>query len=162
MPKNTLRTILLYFSLAIISCTQRTVHQWEDRIRKRPNFEMYLVEKVLSGDRIRLSDGKIVKYSGIRAPARGEFFFAKSRDANVWLLRRGKVFLRFSTPEKDAKGRYLAYAYSPVGGGLYCFLNRELVYHGYAVVANDKLHKKAFLRLQKLAKEAKRGLWMLK
>jgi len=58
---------------------------------------------------------------------------------------------------RDRYGRLLAYVYGPDGR----MLNRELIRRGYAYAdpRYDHAQKREFLRLQRLAKQAGRGLW---
>ena len=157
MHKLTLLIVLLLF---VSACTLNTVHKWEETM-KPGKLELHIVKKVINGTQIKLSNDRIVKYVGVDSPKRGQFYFKKSYEANAWLLRKRKIFLKFVSQEPDEQGRYLAYAYAPAKGVL-CFINQELVQFGYATVdenwSNSK-YKKKFLKLQREAKLNKKGIW---
>jgi micrococcal nuclease len=78
-------------------------------------------------------------------------------EANRHLVQGQHVWLELDVPLRDGEGRLLAYV--SVGDMM---LNAELVRQGYAQVAtlspNGK-YQELFLRLQREAREAKRGLW---
>lgn len=60
--------------------------------------------------------------------------------------------------KRDKYGRLLAYVYLEDG----TFVNAWLVENGYAMVMTvppNVRHQELFLRLQREAREAKRGLW---
>jgi micrococcal nuclease len=78
-------------------------------------------------------------------------------EANRHLVQGQHVWLEQDMPLRDGEGRLLAYV--SVGDTM---LNAELVRQGYAQVAtlspNGK-YQEWFLRLQREAREARRGLW---
>jgi micrococcal nuclease len=87
--------------------------------------------------------------------------FGKEASAFTKQLVEGKeVWLEFDMQRRDKYRRLLAYIY--IGGTM---LNAEVVRQGYAQVATFPLNVKyqeMFLRLQREAREAKRGLWKVK
>jgi len=152
---------IIFSFVCITACGPRVVHRWEDDKMEIGELSMLGVKEVLAGDRIRLDSDRIVQYIGINAPDIGEPFFEESLEANLFLLRRGKVFLQFKEPLKNNKGNYMAYAYIPAKGAL-CFLNRELLQFGYAKVDRNSQHTEYmedFLELEKHAKSQKLGIW---
>lgn len=159
--------IVLFFANLLMltggACVSRVEHRWEDNNThtKRPPLEE--VSEVLSGDTIKLKQGRIIKYLGIQAPQKGEPFFETCCKANAWLLQPGKVILFFDEQTKDEQGRALAYVYTP-SLGIFCFVNQELLEYGYAVITPSSNHKykDAFLAKQDIAKAKKRGIWQHK
>lgn len=125
-----------------------------------------VVVKVVDGDTIhvRLGDRvEKVRYIGVntpevRHPTQGEQ--AGSREAwevNRRLVAGRQVRLELDTRERDRYGRLLAYVW--VGETM---VNAELVGRGYAQVMTvppNVRHQQLFLRLQRDAREAGRGLW---
>jgi micrococcal nuclease len=78
-------------------------------------------------------------------------------EANRHLVQGQRVWLELDVPLRDGEGRLLAYVY--VGD---LMVNAELVRLGAAQVATVPSHAKhheLFLKLQREAQEAKRGLW---
>lgn len=121
------------------------------------------VARVIDGDTILLSNGEKVRYIGINTPEihhpkRGkEPYGEEAREANRCLVAGKTVRLRFDVRKRDRYGRLLAYVY--VGGQM---VNRALVRDGYAQVATyppNVRHQDEFLRLQREAREQRRGLW---
>jgi endonuclease YncB( thermonuclease family) len=78
-------------------------------------------------------------------------------EANRHLVQGQHVWLELDVPLRDGEGRLLAYV--SVGDMM---LNAELVRQGYAQVATLSppiKYQEWFLRLQREAREARRGLW---
>ncbi len=146
--------------LGIAACGSAVVHEWEEQTaRQDPNW--HEVQEVISGDTIRLRNGQVVRYLGIQAPRQGEPWFKEARDANAWLLRRGKVLLLNDDSLQDAQGYSLAYAFAPAKG-IFCFVNEELLQYGYAKVSDFPVaHKyvKNFRQLEAEARQARACLW---
>ena len=137
----------------------------------------YTVSHVTDGDTIVLSDGRRVRLTGIDTP---EVYFSEKlrRDSQKsgqdiktiqGLGRRASAFtkelclgkkvrLEYDVDRLDRYKRTLAYLYLEDG----TFVNAKIVQEGFAqvmtVVPNVK-HADLFLKLQKEAREAKRGLW---
>ena len=124
--------------------------------------------RVVDGDTIHVSVAgrrEKVRYIGVdtpesRRPGTPVQCFAKAAGAfNARLVRGRRVELRTDVEERDRYGRLLAYVYRR-GDGL--FVNAELVRRGYATVLTvppNVLHAPEFLRLQRAARQAGRGLW---
>lgn len=155
---------LLYCCLAFSACTSQPVHKWENESveQSRQDRSRYRVTEVISGDTIRVEDGRIIKYLGVVAPRKGEPFFEKARLANSQLLSSRRVFLKFDDQyREDSEGRQLAYVFKPIKG-LYCFVTKELLLFGYVRLANIPLtyrYAEQFLQMQKIAQREKRGIW---
>jgi micrococcal nuclease len=78
-------------------------------------------------------------------------------DANRQLVQGQRVWLELDTPLRDGEGRLLAYVY--VGDRM---VNTELVRLGDAQVIKVSppgKYQERFLRLQREAREATRGMW---
>jgi micrococcal nuclease len=78
-------------------------------------------------------------------------------DANRQLVQGRRIWLELDMPLRNGQSRLLAYVY--VGDRL---VNAELVRQGYAQVTRlspPGKYQERFLRLQREAQEAKRGLW---
>jgi micrococcal nuclease len=92
-----------------------------------------------------------VAYLGIEALGQ------PTTEANRHLVQGQHVWLELDVPLRDGEGRLLAYVY--VGE---LMVNAELVHQGYAQVATfppNVKYQELFLKLQREAREAKRGLW---
>jgi len=105
-----------------------------------------------------------VRYIGIDTPETKhptkevEPYGKEASEANRKLVDGKTVRLEFDVQEQDRYGRLLAYVYLEDGN----FVNAWLVENGYAVVMTippNVKHQELFLKLQREAREAKRGLW---
>jgi micrococcal nuclease len=115
------------------------------------------IEVELQGRRER------VRYIGIDTPEtthsnRGiERYGPEAMEANRRLVQGQTVRLELDVQQRDPYGRLLAYVY--VGEVM---VNAELVRQGYALLSTyppNVKHEALFARLQREAREAKRGLW---
>jgi micrococcal nuclease len=125
-----------------------------------------LVVRVVDGDTIhvRLGDRlEKVRYIGVntpelRHPRRGEEPGGRAAHAvNRHLVEGKRVRLELDVQARDRHGRLLAYVW--VGATM---INAELVRLGYAQVMTvppNVRHQALFVRLQRDAREAGRGLW---
>jgi micrococcal nuclease len=125
-----------------------------------------VVVKVVDGDTIhvRLGDRvEKVRYIGVNTPEvrhRTQGEQPGSREAwevNRRLVAGRQVRLELDTRERDRYGRLLAYVW--VGETM---VNAELVGRGYAQVMTvppNVRYQQLFVRLQRDAREAGRGLW---
>jgi micrococcal nuclease len=136
-----------------------------------PNVELPArVTEVVDGDTVRvtLAGGReSVRYIGIdtpesRRPGTPVECFAKAATAyNRRLMDGEAVSLRTDVEPRDRYGRLLAYVYRRRDG---LFVNAALVRDGYATVLTippNVAHAEEFVRLQRRAREAGRGLWHL-
>ncbi len=126
------------------------------------------VIRVIDGDIIEVccvfGDRVIVHYIGINTPetqhpTKGvEYYGKQASDANRRLVDIKTVRLEFDVEQRDRHGRLLSYVYLEDG----TFVNAWLVKWGYAqvmtVLPNVK-HQDLFLKLQREAREASRGVW---
>ncbi len=123
----------------------------------------YLVKRVIDGDTILLATGERVRYIGIdtpetKHPDKGvEFYGEEAYQFNRQLVENKWVTLGFDVERRDKYNRLLAYVYVDD-----IFANAALVEEGYARVytfpPNIK-HVELFIRLQRMARMASRGLW---
>jgi micrococcal nuclease len=124
------------------------------------------VTQIVDGDTIEVDlQGRRerVWYIGIDRPetthpTRGvESYGPEAAEANRRLVQGRMVRLEFDIQPRDQDGRLLAYFY--VGEVM---VNAELVRQGYALLSTfppNVTHEALFVRLQREAREAKRGLW---
>jgi len=125
------------------------------------------VLRVIDGDTIEVAyqgQRERVRYIGINAPEihhprKGvEYYGQEAQAANRRLVEGKTVRLEFDVQRRDRYGRLLAYVFLPDG----TFVNAWLVEHGYAQVMTippNVRYQDLFLRLQREAREARRGLW---
>lgn len=129
------------------------------------------VVRVIDGDTIEVCCLKgrreRVRYIGIntpetRHPTRGEEPGGRQATAvNRHLVEGKAVRLELDVQERDRYGRLLAYVWV-TRNGAEVMVNAELVRLGYAQVMTvppNVRHVGLFLRLQREAREARRGLW---
>jgi micrococcal nuclease len=124
------------------------------------------VVSVIDGDTIRVRLGERVeevRYIGINAPElrhAGPGSERGARDAldvNRFLVADKAVNLELDQEERDAEGRILAYVWVRDR-----MINAELVRRGYATavaMSPNSRHGQLLARLQREAREQKRGLW---
>ena len=124
---------------------------------------LYYVKRVIDGDTILLADGERVRYIGINTPETKhptkppERFGREAYLYNKDLVEGKSVRLEFDAEKKDRYGRLLAYVYVKD-----TFVNAKLVEEGYAHVytfAPNVRYRELFLRLQREARNNKKGLW---
>ncbi len=126
------------------------------------------VVRVIDGDTIQVccvfGDRVKVRYIGIDTPEthhpmRGvEPYGMEAAEANRKLVDGKTVRLEFDVQQFDKYGSTLAYVYLEDD----TFVNAWLVEHGYAMVMTvppNVKHQELFLRLQREAREERRGLW---
>ncbi len=126
------------------------------------------VVRVIDGDTIQVccvfGDREKVLYIGINTPetkhpTKGvEHFGKEASEANRKLVDGKTVSLEFDVEQRDRYGRLLAYVFLKDG----TFVNAWLVEHGYAQVMTvppNVKYQEVFLKLQREARKAKRGLW---
>lgn len=97
----------------------------------------YLVDRVIDGDTIVLTNGTTVRYIGINTPERGQTGYKEATEANRRLVEGKKVRLEYDVERKEktnewkrkkfGEPRTLAYVY--VDG---IFVNAYLVENGFA------------------------------
>jgi len=119
------------------------------------NFEPVIVERVIDGDTVVLSNGERVRLMGIDTPEKGEYLF---EEAKQWLQRieGQQVVLETGDEDRDKYGRLLRYIH---WNGL---VEEEILKQGLAKVFMLEPHEKHYEELisaEALAIEAGIGLW---
>ena len=126
--------------------------------------ELVKVDSVLDGDTFRLKSGEKVRLIGIDTPEIHhprkpvEYYGKEATEFARRMLEGKRVHLELDVQERDQYGRLLAYVYLEDS----TFVNAELVKQGYAQVATyppNVKYVELFIRLQREAREKKKGLW---
>lgn len=133
----------------------------------QPDLERAAVISVVDGDAIWVElngQREKIRYIGIDAPETShpvkgvQEYAQEAKAANHTLVDGKTVRLEFNVQRRDKYGRLLAYVYLEDG----TFVNAWLVEHGFAqvmtVLPNVKFQD-VFLRFQRDARGAARGLW---
>ena len=125
------------------------------------------VVRVIDGDTIEVRIGwkrESIRYIGINTPethhpTKGVEAYGKEASvANAKLVAGKTVRLEFDVDQRDRNGRLLAYVYLADG----TFVNAWLVQQGYAQVMTvppNVKYQELLLKLQREAREERRGLW---
>lgn len=134
-----------------------------DENEETKNEDLYLVEKVIDGDTIRLEGGLVVRYIGIDTPEAVDprkpvqCFAKEASEKNRELVEGKLVSLEKDISETDRYGRLLRYVYS--GDGM---VNEILVREGFAYSYSyppDVKNQELFRQAEEEARENNRGLW---
>ena len=150
-----LKRTLLLFSLFFIACTPVSSSE-------------YKVTKVIDGDTIRLSNGRLLRYIGIDTPEvrikeNGKFnyqpqpFSLEAKEYNRKLVEGKTIKIEFDIVKEDRYRRLLGYCF--VNGKL---VNADLIEKGLAVLYTyppNVRYVKDFTKAQDQARKNKRGLW---
>ena len=131
-------------------------------------LEPATVVSVVDGDTIWVcclnGEREKIRYIGIDAPETNhpikgvQEYGAEAKAANRKLVEDKTVRLEFDVQRRDKYGRLLAYVYLEDG----TFVNAWLVEHGFAQVMTvppNVKYQEIFLKLQREARGAARGLW---
>ena len=126
-------------------------------------LRMGIVERVIDGDTIELSNGVTVRYLDVETPETVhpdkpvECSGQEATDRNKELVEGRTVYLDVPEEAEDIYGRTLAYVYTDD-----YFVNGELVWAGYAYARSynerGRLYQ-SLVQLERAAREASRGLW---
>ena len=136
-----------------------------------------VVYRVVDGDTLKLSDGKRVRLIGVDTPeihysekllkdsartGRGvrsiQALGLRASEYTKNLCENKPVKLEYDVKQRDRYERLLAYVYLEDG----TFVNAKIVEDGYGMVMTvppNVKHADYFLKLQKDARENRRGLW---
>ena len=126
------------------------------------------VRRVIDGDTVELTDGRLVRYIGIDAPevrrreggrwvVDPQPFGREAAEFNRQLVEGRRVRLEYDVQTHDRFNRLLAYVY--VGESL---VNAELERAGFAqplTIPPDVRYAERFRLLAHAARQARRGLW---
>lgn len=134
------------------------------------NLEQVVVERVVDGDTIRLSDGRTLRYIGIDTPETVapqkpvECFGKEASEFNSTLVAGKTVWLEKDISEVDRYGRLLRYVYLDESASLSAQVNALLVQQGFAYASSYPPDVKWQQQLQLFQQEADRtnqGLWAI-
>ncbi len=121
-----------------------------------------IVEEVVDGDTIRLSDGQKVRYLLVDTPEKGDLMYEEAVSANRDLVKGRPARLELDARPRDDYGRTLAYVFVKDAQDREIFVNAELVRQGFAllyVVGENEARRDEILAAQRDAAQARRGLW---
>jgi endonuclease YncB( thermonuclease family) len=113
----------------------------------------------LSGDHIKLKDGRYVEFAGIRLPYDHEPNADNARRVLAKWLENEGVRLQFDELREHRRDRILAYVYAND-----TFINERLVRDGLAFVktrAGNRQHADVLLEAQNAARAEGKGIWSL-
>jgi len=127
-----------------------------------------VVQRVIDGDTVRLTDGRLVRYIGIDTPELRrrvgerwvrdpEPFGEAAAEANRQFVEGQRVRLEYDVQTHDRFGRVLAYVY--VGDRM---INEELLRGGFAqplTIPPDVKYADRFRAVAEEARRGGRGLW---
>ncbi|MFH1868038.1 MAG: thermonuclease family protein [Candidatus Omnitrophota bacterium] len=115
------------------------------------------LRRVLSGNRIELTNGEVVSYIGVYIPQIHEIP-CEAKRLNEKLIMENEIRLEFDTEQRDSRSRLLAYVYTVEGK----FINEEIIKSGFAKALNkppNLKHEDTFLKAEDAARMASRGIW---
>ncbi len=119
--------------------------------------DVALVIQVIDGDTIVIQGGHHVRYIGVDAPEKDEFYYLESKQMNEELGAGKRVRLERDVSDNDKYGRLLRYVY--VGD---TFVNAEMVKQGCAwakAYPPDVKYQVYLESVEKEARQLKRGVW---
>ncbi len=121
-----------------------------------------IVKEVISGDKIKLQSGKIIKYLGVDSPDEGEYLFDEAKEFNRELVEGKEIKLVYDSYYKEDKyGNNLAYVYLK---DTYKFVNVEIIERGFAFIDNSYNFASKYNDLERAqdnAKDYNKGLWLI-
>ncbi len=132
--------------------------------KSQPQITAAVVQRVVDGDTVVLTDGERVRYIGVDTPELHhprkpvQWYAREAMEFNRKLVEGQKVRLEFDVERRDRYGRLLAYVFLEDGR----FVNAELLKEGYAqllTIPPNVRYVDLFVGLQRQARENKRGLW---
>lgn len=118
--------------------------------------ETYTVLQVIDGDTVKLEDGRRVRYLGIDAPEKGDFYDTEATLFNNTLVGGKAIRLEFSGPRQDKDDRLLAYVFVDN-----TFVNEALVNQGSAYLRHPvpKPYRQRLCQAQQEARAKGLGIW---
>ena len=169
-PRRAVLWIVVFTALAaggggLLSCGEVSERGPSERPGQRLDGR---VTKIVDGDTIHVRIGgrrEKIRYIGVDTPETHKpgtpvQCYGRAASAfNARLLAGRRVELRTDAETRDRYGRLLAYVYRRPDG---LFVNAELVRRGFATILTippNVAHADEFLRLQRAARQAGRGLW---
>ncbi len=132
-----------------------------------------VIRRVVDGDTVELSDGRLLRYIGIDAPevrrrvgdqwiVAPEPMGQEATDFNRRLVEGRRVRLEFDVQSHDRFGRLLAYVYVADGGAGEVMVNAEMLRAGMAqplTIPPNVKYAEHFRALAEEARQEGRGLW---
>jgi endonuclease YncB( thermonuclease family) len=119
--------------------------------------EVATVERVIDGDTIKLTDGRIVRLLGINAPETREYYHEEAKAALKSYVDGKNVSLETDLAKFDKYGRLLAHVFVDNK-----FVNLEMIKGGYAnayFLNPNKKYYSLFIKNEREAIEKEIGIW---
>jgi len=119
--------------------------------------EVVTVESIISGDTIKLADGRTIRYIGIDAPDKEQCMYRTAAKINQVLVEGKQVVIEKDHTELDPDGNVLRYVW--IDDQL---INERIVSDGYARNTPQPPNLKyngRFLNAHNQARELNKGLW---
>ena len=119
--------------------------------------DVAVVTQIIDGDTIVIKGGHCVRYIGVDAPEKGEFYYVEAKQMNEELVAGKKIRVERDISDGDEYGRLLRYVY--VGD---IFVNAEMVKQGCAwakAYPPDVKYQVYLESVEKEARQLKRGVW---
>lgn len=123
-----------------------------------------VVQRVMDGDTVEMAGGEKVRYIGLDTPELHhprkpvQWYGREAKEFNRQMVEGKKVRLELDVDRRDKYKRLLAYVFLEDG----TFVNAELLRKGYARLLTFPPNVKyvdLFVKMQKEARDARRGLW---
>jgi len=123
-----------------------------------------VVQEIIDGDTIILTDGRTVRYLGIDTPEMGQnhqppdFLAEEAKKFNAQLVQNQRLRLEYDVERYDQYGRLLAYLFLPDNR----MVNAELIRQGLAqvyLIPPNLRYQDLLVACQRQAMEARKGIW---
>lgn len=122
------------------------------------------VAEVLSGDSLRLGDGRVVRYAGVEAPKPSAPQAREALESNRQLAEKGRVRM---IEESEQDGTITAHVYLRTlvyGEEKYVYLNSEQLLRGWGTFLDIRDARRPDLmaslkEMEARARASRRGLW---
>ena len=148
-------TVIAGYSIAQLDVIKSSIGTARATVDKTK--EVVTVESVISGDTIKLADGRIIRYIGIDAPDKEQCMYRTAAKINQVLVEGKQVVIEKDHTELDPDGNVLRYVW--IDDQL---INERIVSEGYARNTPQPPNLKyngRFLNAHNQARELNKGLW---
>jgi len=148
-------TVIAGYSIAQLDVIKSSIGTARATVDKTK--EVVTVESVISGDTIKLADGRIIRYIGIDAPDKEQCMYRTAAKINQVLVEGKQVVIEKDHTELDPDGNVLRYVW--IADQL---INERIVSEGYARNTPQPPNLKyngRFLNAHNQARELNKGLW---
>ncbi|MDP3982743.1 MAG: thermonuclease family protein [bacterium] len=148
-------TVIAGYSIAQLDVIKSSIKTAQAVVDKTK--EVVTVESVISGDTIKLADGRIIRYIGIDAPDKEQCMYRTAAKINQVLVEGKQVVIEKDHTELDPDGNVLRYVW--IADQL---INERIVSEGYARNTPQPPNLKyngRFLNAHNQARELNKGLW---